>query len=195
MHVMAFAMSPRRGGNTDIMLEACVRGMERAGADVEIHRTHDMDIEPCISCGGCEKSFGCRFDDDFTALVDRIVSCDGMVFSSPLYFMNVPARGKAFVDRCQMFWAARYRLNHAMFGDRPRFGLLLSCAGAGRGPGGSDVFRGISDTMTYVYDALGLEGQDSVFGRRIDVSGEIAAHDDLLAEADKAGFDSVMKYL
>ena len=194
MDVLAFAMSPRRGGNTDLMLEVCIRGMRSAGADVVVHRTHDMTIEPCVSCGICENSFGCRFDDDYTALIDRIISCDGMVFASPLYFMNVPARGKAFIDRCQMFWAARYRLALDSFGGRKRFGLLLSCAGAGHGPGGSDVFRGIGDTMTYVFDALGLEKEESVFARHVDTSGEITAHLDVLSAAEKAGFDTVVKY-
>lgn len=195
MHVLAFAMSPRKGGNTDTMLGACVRGMTRAGAVVEIHRTHDMDIKPCVSCGKCEKTFCCRFDDDYSALVEKIIRCDSIVFASPLYFMNVPARGKAFVDRCQMFWAARYRLKLKVFGEKPRFGMLLSCAGAGHGPGRSDVFRGIGDTITYVYNALGLEGQEGIFGRRIDTAGEIVAHNDLLASAEKAGFDCVEKYL
>jgi hypothetical protein len=101
--------------------------------------------------------------------------------------MNIPARGKALIDRCQSFWVIRRRLGIDLFGGRERFGLLLACSGAGRGPGGANIFRGIEDTITFFFDALGLKKQESVLVRNVDSPGEILKRPDILDQARDLG--------
>ena len=187
--ILAFAASPRRGGNTEILLNKIIEGMRSAGADVEMYRTHDLNIQPCSGCGECEKLGRCVINDEFQDIFDRLIACDGIVFASPLYFMNVPARGKALIDRCQAFWSAKKRLKLDLFNGRKRFGLLVSCSGARTGPGGSPVFRGIEDTMTYVFDALGAEMMESLLFPRIDKKGIIADLPGALEQARLKGIE------
>jgi len=189
--IIAFAASPRRGGNTDIILDKIIEGIRSAGADVEIYRTHDLNIQPCSGCGECAKRGRCIINDVFQDIFDRLISCDGIVFASPLYFMNVPARGKALIDRCQAFWSAKKLLKLDLFDGRKRYGLLVSCSGAGAGPGGAPVFRGIEDTMTYVFDALSAEMMESLLFRRIDKKGMIAEFPGALEQARLKGIEIV----
>ena len=189
MFIMAFAASPRKGGNTDILLDEVIHGLRSGGADVEKFRTHELDIQPCTGCGKCETLGRCVIKDKFQEIYDQLVACNGVVFASPLYFMNVPARAKALIDRCQAFWTAKYFLERDLFRGRKRPGMLISCSGAKFGPGGSFLFRGIEDTMTYVFDVLGLTMLDSLLFTRINAKGEIAGNADALEQARKRGFE------
>ena len=189
MHVMAFAASPRTGGNSELLLDRIVEGLCSDGATVEKIRTTELDLAPCDGCGRCEVAGRCAIQDDFQNIYDRLVACDGVVFATPLYFMNVPSRGKALVDRCQSFWIAKHRLGMDLFGGYRRAGLVAACSGAGFGPGRSFVFRGLMDTMTYFSDALGLTMLDSVLVSRLEEKGGILKRGDILDDAFRRGRD------
>ncbi|MFA6472032.1 MAG: flavodoxin family protein [Candidatus Latescibacterota bacterium] len=187
MNVVALSASPHKGGNSETLLDHVISGLKDGKASVEKIRTHELDIAPCSGCGACETEGKCCIRDDFQNLRDTLTACDGIIFASPLFFMNVPARGKAVIDRCQVFWIAKHRLGIDLFNGRRRFGMLISCSGARYGPGGSDIFRGIEDTMTYVFDSLGLEKLDSLLFRRFDKPGEIRKNPEALKQARETG--------
>ncbi len=187
MKVITFAASPCRGGNTEHALDWVIESLHFNGVQTEKFHTHELDIAPCSGCRKCERDGLCVIEDDFQVIGQKLISCDGVVFASPLYFMNVPAKGKALIDRCQSFWIARRRLGIDFFGGRRRFGVLVACSGAGQGPGGADVFRGIEDTMTYFFDALGLEKLESLLVRKVDSPGAILARTDVLDRAKAMG--------
>lgn len=189
MRVIAFSASPRVHGNSEHLLDRVVEGIESVGAEVEKIRTHELVLSPCNGCGGCDRSGKCVVEDEFQRIYKLLIGCDGVVFASPLYFMNVPARGKALIDRCQCFWVARRILGMDLFNRRKRFGMLVACSGAEFGPGGSDVFRGIQDTMTYFFDALALEKQESVLVRGVDSPGAVLNRSEELRKAGERGRD------
>ena len=170
---MAFAASPRAWGNSELLLDEVISGLREENIDVEKIRTHDLMIEPCNGCFGCLRKGECVIPDAFTAIRDRLISCDGVVFASPLYFMNVPSRGKALIDRCQSFWAARELLGIDLFGGRKRFGLLVACSGKQHGPGKAPIFRGIEDTLWSVFRALGAESLEPLLVSGVDTYGQV----------------------
>ena len=59
MAVVAFTGSPRRKGNTETLIRAVARGVEQAGGKIEIVRLCELDIAPCLGCGGCDKKSVC----------------------------------------------------------------------------------------------------------------------------------------
>ena len=154
---------------------------------VEKYRTHELDINPCTGCGKCDTLGRCIIEDSFQEIFNRLVDCDGVVFASPLYFMNVPGRGKMLIDRCQSFWAARFHKKIDLFNGRKRTGMLISCAGAGHGPGKAPVFRGIEDTMTYFFKALGMEMTESLLFPRTEKKDAISKTPQALEKAYNAG--------
>jgi multimeric flavodoxin WrbA len=157
MHILTFAASPRRGGNSDLLREAVAAGIEDAGGTVSVVRPYDINIAPCGECCECARTGFCAVDDDFMEVARQIVEADGIVFATPLFFMNTPAPAKAIIDRSQSFWAARHILKRDLFGGRRhRAGLLAACGGANAGKANVDLFRGVEDTMTFVFDAWGV---------------------------------------
>ena len=84
--VLAINGSPRRRGNTEALLDAMAKGLAAAGALCEIVRVSDLDIHPCIGCGGCEKGGECVLEDDMTGLYPKIIEADRIVLASPIYF-------------------------------------------------------------------------------------------------------------
>ncbi len=189
MRVLAVSMSPRPDGNTEFLLGRVMDGIAETGAQIENIRTHELDIAPCNGCGGCMRTGECVIADSFGDVAEKLVRCDGVIFAAPLYFMNAPARGKALIDRLQSFWNAKHLSGFDRFGSRKRPGLLVSCAGHAFGPGGSDVFRGLEDTMTYVFDALGLVKRGSLLVRRLDGPGDAARDAGLSLRAYRLGVE------
>lgn len=189
MNVLAFTASPRAGGNSDTLLDGIVAGLHRGGVSVEKINTRELSIEPCSGCGVCKENGRCAIDDDFQAIYDRLIDCDGVVFASPLYFMNVPGKAKLLIDRCQVFWSAREIRGIDLFNGRKRFGLLAVCAAKRRGPGGVSIFRGIQDTMHYVFQSLGLEELKPLLVPGVEEKGAVTSRTGLLESARNAGRD------
>ena len=58
-----------------------------------------MKINPCIACDLCIENGGCVVDDDMGQLFDSMEKADGIIFGTPVYFVNVSAQAKAIIDR------------------------------------------------------------------------------------------------
>jgi len=187
MKVITFAMSPRTGGNSETLLDEVIAGLHDGGIDTEKIRTHEAAIEPCRHCGACQKTGRCVIEDSFQDISARLVACAGVVFASPLFFMNVPARGKALIDRCQSFWAARYQLGIDLFGTKKRHGLLVSCGAQHHGPDNADLFRGVQDTFWAVFRALAVEPMEPILIPGVERFGAVGELPDVMRQARLAG--------
>jgi multimeric flavodoxin WrbA len=64
MNTIAFLGSPRKDGNTELLLKEAIRGVEESGYSVHFFNLNVMNISPCQDCGGCEDSGICIFEDD-----------------------------------------------------------------------------------------------------------------------------------
>lgn len=95
--------SPRKHSNTDYLLHML---QEQLGG--EFHKLTDYDIKPCCACWACRKKGACIIDDDMAKiLMPRIFAADAIILGSPVYFNNVTAQLKAFIDRT---WCLRGEL-------------------------------------------------------------------------------------
>jgi multimeric flavodoxin WrbA len=132
MKVLAIAGSPRRKGNTDALLERAISGARSAGADVQHVVLSRLEIGPCMSCDRCFETGRCAIQDDFQGIYDTTLEADGIILATPIFFMNVSAQTKAFIDRFQCLWALRDVLHKpvpAPTGGGQRRAVFLSAAG------------------------------------------------------------------
>lgn len=103
MSTLYVSGSPRKHSNTDYLLHLL---QEQLGG--EFTKLTDYDIKPCSACWACRRKEGCVIDDDMaTILMPRILAADAIVLGSPVYFNNVTAQLKAFIDRT---WCLRGEL-------------------------------------------------------------------------------------
>jgi multimeric flavodoxin WrbA len=133
----------RKMGNSEILLkEALMKAEEMGGIDVEIIRLHDLTIKPCTGCGACfgtkkPKPEACPIRDDVAFLWDRIMECDGLIVSLPVYILTPPGYYKVFCDRALhdvSFQMEMKKLGIETPGDersfKPRAGAFIAVGGA-----------------------------------------------------------------
>lgn len=107
MKVFGLAASPRRGGNTESLLDVTLAEVRAAGHQVRKARLSEYSIAPCAAHPGCRKGPECVIKDDFPALAEEAHGADGLVFAIPVYYWGVPAQLKAFIDRHLHYYGRR----------------------------------------------------------------------------------------
>ncbi len=99
MKVLGISGSPRKGGNTDILVKEALKSAEENGADTEFVGLAGKEIKGCIACSDCGKKAKCVIDDDMQEIYPKMVAADAIVLGSPVYFGTVTAQTKALIDR------------------------------------------------------------------------------------------------
>jgi multimeric flavodoxin WrbA len=183
--ILAVHGSPRRRGNTSLLLKEAVKGARNAGADVEEIVLRDLKMGPCLEIYACKETGRCVIQDDFQRIYDQVLACDGLMLASPIFFYTVSAHTKIFMDRCQSFWVKKYWIDKVPFGERNtlRKGLFIS-AGA---TGGKRLFEGALHTVRYFFDALDMEVWRSLLYRGLDYENDVLKYPEYLQEAYQGG--------
>ncbi len=106
--ILVLTGNPRKGGNTDLMVEAFTAGAERAGHTVRHFSTTEKKINGCIACEQCfKKGTACAFSDGFNELAPMLEEAEVIVFATPLYWFTFPAQLKAAIDKFYSFVVAQ----------------------------------------------------------------------------------------
>ena len=109
-NVLGVVGSPRKKGNTDMMVSRVLEGAHGAGARVDTIRLADMKILECDGCHACWKGRGlCSKKDDMAALYPKIAESDAIVFGTPVYWYGPTAIMKSFIDRFVYFNCPAHR--------------------------------------------------------------------------------------
>lgn len=104
MQIAVLNGSPKRGGNTDIMVDAFREGAEEAGNVVEVINLATKKIAPCRACKYCFTYGGaCFIADDMTAVRQSLSHADAVVFASPICWFDICAQLKLAIDRMYAF--------------------------------------------------------------------------------------------
>jgi len=185
MKVLGLFGSPRRGGNTELLLEEALKGAEREGAEVERIYLTDYTITPCKECHGCDDTGHCVILDDMQKIYPNLLEADIIILASPIFFYGVTAWAKAFIDRGQPLWARKYLLKDPSLGKdgRKRKGFFIS-VGATKGP---KVFEGAIQTVRYFFDVLNAEYVGEIVFRGVEAKDDILKRQGALEQAFEAG--------
>ncbi len=97
--VLGIVGSPRRGGNTEILVDKVLAGAEEAGALIEKVILNELNIKPCQACNTCYKTGQCKQDDDMLDLLDKMEQTQLWVLGTPIYWWGPTAQFKIFLDR------------------------------------------------------------------------------------------------
>jgi multimeric flavodoxin WrbA len=183
--VLGVVGSPRRGGNTDILVDEVLAGAAEAGAQTEKVMLSKLDIGPCRACNACAKTGKCVQEDDMHALLEQMAKSDVWVLGTPVYYWGPTAQFKAFVDR----W---YSTEHqgtpkvvAFKGKRVVLAVPL---------GGTT--HDARHTVGTIEDALAYKRSDlfaTIVAPGVEKKGAVRDYPDLLTQARHAGRDAVEK--
>ena len=181
MRVLGITGSPRRGGNTDLLLAEVIKGTASRGAEVITIALNGLDFIACQHCDACLVKGKCKIPDDMQMVYLEMEQADRLVLASPIQFMTVTAQMKAMIDRCQALWARKYVLKNLP--DLTRKGAFIA-VGATRG---RQLFGGSILVVKYFFKAFGVEYVDELLIKGVEERGEIKKHPDALAGAFSLG--------
>jgi multimeric flavodoxin WrbA len=182
MKVLGILGSPRRGGNTELLLKAFLQGAQEGGGTVEEVHLRDLKISPCLEIYHCFKDGTCPIKDDMREFYDKLLEADVVVLGSPVFFYGVSAQAKTMIDRTQALWARRYVIKKDFPGGN-RQGVLLA-VGATKG---RLLFVGVRLTAKYFFDAINVSYAAEILVRGSDEKGAINEQPDVLARARDLG--------
>ena len=115
IEVLALIGSPRKQGNTDIMADELLDGARAAGATTSKIYLDDHHIRPIAEVAdNTRQRDDPRRDDDFLLLLERFLSADVIVWSTPVYWQGLSAQMKCFLDRMSSYF------NHPKYVERFR---------------------------------------------------------------------------
>lgn len=105
MKVVAFNGSPRKEGNTHILVNKVFEQLQQEGIETELVNITGHPLRGCTACGTCasRKDRRCVIDSDLiNDCIDKMLDADGIILASPTYFSDVTAEMKALIDRAGM---------------------------------------------------------------------------------------------
>ncbi|MEW6142810.1 MAG: flavodoxin family protein [Chloroflexota bacterium] len=117
MRVIAFCASPRKNGNTEVMIDEAIAGAASAGAQVEKVRLQSLKMRFCTGCRKCKDADFveyCAIKDDMTALYPKIAAADAIVIGFPVYTETHCGQLAAFFDRWDPFLWKKFGSKRAM---------------------------------------------------------------------------------
>jgi len=184
LYALGISTSPREGGNTDLLLREALAGAREAGARAEYLSLRGLAIAPCSECNACARTGLCRIEDDYQAVMARMLEADRLIFATPIFFMAVSAQAKLLIDRCQCLWSRKYVLKQPLLAEpRDRRGMVIAVGGSKS----RKMFQCVRLTMKYWFDAIGCVYAASLFINGVDGRGEVVKHGAALAAARRLG--------
>lgn len=185
MKVLGIAGSPRRGGNTDLLLSELLRGAAGKGAEIRtIILLNDLKFIPCQHCDHCLKTGECKYQDDMQMVYRELEQADRVVLASPIHFVGVSAQMKAMIDRCQSLWAKKYVLHIPPLGDkRERKGFFISVSGRKE----FSQFEPALATIKALFRVLDISYAGALLFSSVDEKAAILNRPEALKQAFEAG--------
>ncbi|MGA2120707.1 MAG: flavodoxin family protein [Methanoregula sp.] len=100
MKIIGINASPKgEKSQTRRLVMGVLEGARQAGADITFVDVCGLDIHYCTACGTCYAKGECIHDDDYPALLEKMLDADGIVLGSPNYINQVTAQLKTMLDR------------------------------------------------------------------------------------------------
>ncbi len=172
--------SPRKKGNSSTLAESLINGAEESGAEVQTFFLQGMDIKPCNACNECIRNpeSGCVIDDDMQKIYPAVRTADAIVIASPIYFFNINAQTKLFIDRC---YALIENGRHAFTGKKIGLILVYGDTDPFRS-GATNAIRSYQDIFRYV----GAKISGLIYGSAM-AAGQIRDNKQLMKKAYNLG--------
>jgi multimeric flavodoxin WrbA len=174
LKILGLIGSPRKGGNTDILVE---KVLEKAGHGQHICEKfylYHYEILPCMDCRHCKAGkHQCLIQDGMALLYPKIDQADVIVFGTPLYWFGPSAKMKLFIDRLRPYAASK-----TLQGKK---GLVVVPAGDGPEP-----CQALLEMFRLTFNYLGIDFQGDLLATAYE-KGEVKNRPEDMAKAEELG--------
>ena len=181
--VIGIGGSPRKGGNSDILLDEALKGARKSGGSCEKIILNDLDFRPCQECGGCDETGICVIKDDMRLVYKNIEEADRVIIASPIFFGSLSAQIKMMIDRFQSYWIRKYILKKPVSTKKNRKGIFLCASGSDK----KEFFENAKKTIRIFFMTISIKYSGDLFCGGIDEKAAIKKNKKMLAKAFKLG--------
>jgi multimeric flavodoxin WrbA len=189
MKVLGIYGSPRKNGNSDLLLQEALKGAQSLGAETQTIRSFDLKMSGCHECGACDKTGVCVIKDDMDEIYPKLVESEVIILASPMFFYGVTSSAKAVIDRCQALWSRR--MIEKTPEKRRQYdsgrGYLIA-VGATKG---SNLFEGAQLVAKYFFDALDKSYEGGLLVKSVEGKNAILERPEALKDAFEMGRKAV----
>ena len=101
MKVLGINCSPRRGGNTETLINEVFKSLEKQGIKTEFFQLGGKEVNGCIACMKCRKKkdgFCHQKNPVINNCIERMLKADAIIIGSPVYYADVTADCKALLE-------------------------------------------------------------------------------------------------
>ena len=116
MKIFGIMGSPRKGGNTEILLDSALQVAGKMGVTVSKISLRDKVIAPCNGCLRCTKTGKCVIKDDMQGIYKKMLESDGIIWATPVYFWSMSSLTKMVMDRTYALTFPRLQLANKVAG-------------------------------------------------------------------------------
>lgn len=184
LYVLAINGSPRKGGNTDILIDRFLEGAGAAGAKTEKVILNELIFSPCLECENMPDDGLCLIQDDMQSVYTKVKEADVLVLGSPIFFGSLSAQTKMMIDRFQCVWRAKYMLKKDVSGKRSnRKGYFLCVEASKR----KDFFNNAKSIIRNYFATIDVDYAGELFCSGAGEKGSIKTHPDVMKKAFELG--------
>ncbi len=176
--ILAVVGSPRRNGNTHLLISRLLEGAREKGAHTSIVLLGELRIAECDGCHACWQGRECSKHDDMNTLYPRIMETDVLVFGTPVYWYGPTALMKACIDRFVYFNFPENRSRIA--GKSAALVIPLEETDP-------DAWAPVTDFFARSLQYLEMNIAGAVIAPGVGARGEITEHPELLQAAYELG--------
>ncbi len=108
-NILVIKTSPRKGGNSDVLADAFIKGATNAGNNVEEVSLIGKEIAFCKGCFACQKTHRCIIHDDADNIRELMLNADVIVWATPVYYYSCSGQMKTMIDRANPLYSADYK--------------------------------------------------------------------------------------
>lgn len=179
MKVIGFVGSPRKNGNTDLLVQEILRGASTTGAETNIFYLNELNIKGCQDCNYCKENDRCKQQDDMQAIYDEISEADGIVIGSPVYMSYVTSQTKAFMDRCYALIKPDFT---SKLGKDKKAVLVFA-----QGDPDEEQYKHIYASLADFPKSIGVVLQETLIAPGVRAAGKVSDDQKIMNDAHKIG--------
>ena len=179
MNVVGISGTPRKKGNSELLLRYALKPFENNAWDVKIFLLSELKIKPCNACDSCKETGTCIINDDMQEIYDAFRWCNAIIISSPVYYLNISAQLHALFDR-----------HYAIHDEKPLKGKVGGVIAVGNGiNGGQTLVVNAIYTWMLSCGIIVVPGELNAVKAVADKPGDILTQKNQLRQAEILGLN------
>jgi multimeric flavodoxin WrbA len=184
MKILGINGSPRRGGNTDILLDKALLASGDSGWEKEKILLNLLDINPPqeIEYYKVNSEGLSPIQDDMHIVYEKVKECDALILASPIFFGSLSAQTKIMIDRFQCAWVSKNILKKDIF-KKKKTGAFICTSAAHR----KDFFQNARSIVRNLFQVINAKYAGELFCPGLEKKGEVKKYTEFLESAYDLG--------